>query len=287
MREVCLCLLVTCGAATGHAQGRHASAAAALADARNALGGAALDVIRTIGVRGRGTRDLGALGLTSEIELRIGLPDRYVRIERLFMGGASAELTTGFAGTVSFQRASGPTGERLDPAALLPDDVRAVAARAATQALRQELGLILLGFFAASFDGYPMETAPAGVAESPEGAADVVALTRSDGFDARLFIDRRTRLPLMVSWQGPDAAAAAQRLAANPRGRQAITPEALLAEVEPVEHRLYFLEYRPVAAVRWPHRLRRSIGGRTVEEWTVDAFALNPAFPAGTFEPQP
>ena len=52
----------------------------------------------------------------------------------------------------------------------------------------------------------------------------------------------------------------------------------------PVEHRLYFGEYREVDGVRFPFRLRRAIGAETTEETTFDRFRVNSKIDPRRFE---
>jgi len=47
------------------------------------------------------------------------------------------------------------------------------------------------------------------------------------------------------------------------------------AQATPVEHRLYFADYRDVDGLRFPFRLRRAIGTETTEETTFDRFRIN------------
>jgi hypothetical protein len=286
MREVCLLVVVICATLESVPQGQVALAPA-IAEARTALGGRALDAVATIAVRGKAVRVLGPLAIDSELELRVRLPDALVRIDRIAVAGSAAETVTGFAGGAAIQGATGPSGVRMDAAAVLPEVARGTAGRAVVQTMRQELDLLVLGLFAGSIGGYPLTLGAAGLAESPDGRADVVAATGGAGFSGRLFIDGRTRLPLMVSWMAPDAGAAVRRAMGRAGAAPSLSTEALLAHAAPVEHRLYFLDHRPVAGLRWPHRFRRAVAGQTVEEWTIDAFVLNPALPGDAFDPQP
>jgi hypothetical protein len=228
--------------------------------------------------------------LSSDVEMRVAFPDRYVRIDRLNLGGATSEMVAGFNGATPVRRASGPGGARIDPAALLPEPAKATAMHAAAAALRQDLALLMLGMFAASLDAFPLQFIDDGIAESAEGRADVVSVSGPESFSARLFIDADTRLPLMVSWRAPDVGATLRTLVAGgPAGSPApLTPEAVLAQVQPaVEHRLHFADFRPVGSRRWPFRVRRSIAGAVVEELLVDAFTVNPGLPPEAFDPQP
>ena len=47
------------------------------------------------------------------------------------------------------------------------------------------------------------------------------------------------------------------------------------AQATPVEHRLYFADYRDVEGLKLPFRLRRAIGTETTEETTFDRFRIN------------
>lgn len=129
-------------------------------------------------------------------------------------------------------------------------------ARAAlVRAHKQDFGRWSLGLFASSFSGYPLAFTYAGRAQAPTGAADAISATHQDGFAVRLFIDTTTHLPAMVTWQ-----------------------------VQAVEHRLYFADYRNVDGLRWPFLMRRAVGGETVEETTIDRYRVNAKIDPKKFE---
>jgi hypothetical protein len=56
------------------------------------------------------------------------------------------------------------------------------------------------------------------------------------------------------------------------------------AQATPVEHRLYFADYREVDGLKLPFRLRRAIGTETTEETTFDRFRVNAKIDARKFE---
>jgi hypothetical protein len=261
----------------------------AVVAARAAMGGASLDGVRTLRMTGRATRDFGVMRLSGHVELRVAFPDRYVRVDRFSLGGPASEMAVGFNGTVPIQWASGPGGIRIDPAALVPEPARAAAVQAAADSARQELALLLLGL-GLGLESYPFHLSSGGTAESPDGAADVVEARRDGALAARLFIDTRSRLPLMVSWMAPDTLEAARTLAASRQGRPgSASPDgaAVLAHVTVVEHGIHFSEYRPKGRVRWPFRIRRSVKGVLVEDLTFDALEINVALDEGEFRPKP
>ena len=108
--------------------------------------------------------------------------------------------------------------------------------------------------FATSFSSYPLTFASGGVAEAPEGKADVVDVKGADNFSARLFIDSQTHLPLMISWG------------------------------QPPENRIYYADYRDVDGLRFPFRIRRASGATTTEETTFDRFRINAKIDPKKFE---
>jgi hypothetical protein len=252
--------------------------------ARRALGGhAALEGVRGLHGVGRAARIIGPIRLVGEIELRLALPDRYVRVDKLSVGQMSAEVATGFNGDRLIQRARGADGRGFGPAAPPSASLAEAGERATLAGVRQDTALILLGFFCASLDLHPFQFTYGGVAESPDGRADILDLAGANGSTARLFIDAQTHLPLLVSWMAPDLLAAARTFGA---AGQAIPsdPSALLARLQSVEHRLYFGDYRAVGPVRWPFRLRRSIAGQPSEEVAFDNLVVNPATDARAFD---
>ena len=72
-----------------------------------------------------------------------------------------------------------------------------------TLPVKQDFVRLTLGMFATSFSSYPLTFGYAGQAEAPEGKADVIDVKGEGNFAARLFIDSKTHLPLMVSWNTP------------------------------------------------------------------------------------
>jgi hypothetical protein len=54
-------------------------------------------------------------------------------------------------------------------------------------------------------------------------------------------------------------------------------------QATPVEHRIYYADYRDVDGVQLPFRLRRAIGADTTEETTFDRFRLNTRIPPQKF----
>src|SRR5262249_23304838 len=76
--------------------------------------------------------------------------------------------------------------------------------QSAIQAAREEFARLTLGMFASSFSAFPLDLTYGGRAQSPAGNADVLGVKGADGFDAKLFVDGKTHLPLMLSWMAKE-----------------------------------------------------------------------------------
>jgi hypothetical protein len=178
-------------------------------------------------------------------------------------------------------------------------------------ALKQEYARLSLGLFA-SPGSYPLTFSYTAVAEAPQGQADVLDAKGEGNFALRFFISRETHLPIMVTWTTPPTNVIVTIPGQPPP--QTVAPGAVVvtgppapppgaakeeadlyakevlalrtkAQATPVEHRLYFGDYREVDGLRLPFRLRRAIGTETTEETTFDRFRLNSRIDPRKFQP--
>ena len=163
---------------------------------------------------------------------------------------------------------------------------------------KQDFARLMLGLFAASYPSHPLTFAYVGQAEAPQGRADVIDVKGPGDFAARLFVDAKTHLPVMVSWQarqpparGRGPAGRSRRRARRPggstRGAAALLRRAAPPAAPPpaVENRLYFAEYRSFDGLQLPTRVRRAVAGDTTEETTFDRFRINARVDPRRFEP--
>ena len=167
--------------------------------------------------------------------------------------------------------------------------------------------------FAASFPSYPLTFTHAGLAEAPQGQADVLDVKGAGNFSLRLFVDRKTHLPIMISWlvpatnvivvipgEAPPASPPAGAIlvdappppaATAPKEEQdayvqtvAALRKKTLGDAKPIEYRLYYSDYRAVDGLQLPFRLRRAVAGQTIEETTFDRFRINTKIDPRRFE---
>lgn len=224
-------------------------------------------------------------------------------------GGAAAPAPPVAASSVAPPSApsSAPAAK---PPATPPDPGAARVASA-----KQDFVRLTLGMFAASFPTYPMTFSLAGQAEAPQGTADIVDAKGAGTFALRLFVSHETHLPIMVTWTTP--ATAVVIIAEGEPQPENVAPGTIvvkapplpagsapkeereqyaaliqdlrkrtLAGAKPVEHRIYYADYRDIGnGIRFPFRLRRATAGQTLEETNFDGFTTNVRIDPRRFSP--
>lgn len=297
-------------------------AASVIANARKAIGGRKLDALKSLSVEGAVQRNVGTFQMNADVELLFEMPDKYMRVDTPQGGMVSVGATMGFNGDRPLKAAAapgiGPGGAmmiRMGPAGAMPGPTEKPTPeqqqqidRAVVRSSRQELSRLMLGWFGAAHPSLNARYTYAGEAESPDGKAYVIDVKNADGFEARLFVDQQTNLPLMVTYRGTQGrvvTAGGPRLGGGGGGaqgqpqtreisdeeRKKLTEDAErqaedLRKQPPamVDYTLYFDDWREVDGIKFPHRLRRAAAGATTEEWSVNKVRVNPKIDPKKFE---
>lgn len=298
-----------------------------LAQTRKALGGDKLAAVKAITAEGPFRRSMGQREMDGTILLTIARPDKLRRSEEMTMGGGAAgpsvERISAFNGTeawddvqnrggmgggmrMEIRTGPGPGGPGPGGTALTPEQIEQQRVRR----MKMELQRWTVALFADS----PQPFTDAGVAESPEGKADVLETKDEAGRAVRLFIDQETHLPLMVQYQevrprvmmmggpggrggrgagsaaGAGAGAGAGTGAGAPGERP--TEEQMRQRVEemrkqgpppPSAFAMHLSDYKKVDGVMLPHKIDIDIEGQPNEEWTIEKFKVNPSIKADEF----
>jgi hypothetical protein len=320
--KAALAVCLVAGLTTVTATAQMVDALSVLLKAREALGGEKkLSSIKTIVAQGQTRQIRGESLIPIVFEINIELPGKYSRRDET-PAVESGYATLGFSGDDLIQLPQ-PVMPVMPPMAARPGGPppptpEQIAAQLAAQrktrvaGLKQDYARLMLGLFAATTEAFPLTFQRTGIAESPQGKADVIAVTGPNNFKANLLVNAETHLPVMVSWApatpnrpgGPGAPGAipgapgASRAAgarspgavpppppggtapANPAATTAARP----APPAPQEIRLYFADYRDEGGVMWPHRIRRAVNGETTEETTFDRFKINTKIDPKKFE---
>jgi hypothetical protein len=262
-------------------------AAEILAAARKAIGDKKLDALKTFSVQSALRRNVQSMQLTSDVEILLDLPDKYLRSEvsgggMMLAGGG----VSGFNGDRSLQklagghmagggnmmiRIGGPGGSSPGAGEKPTPEQREQMNEGAVRGGQVEASRFMLGWFAMAHPAISAQYAYAGAAESPDGKAYVIDVKGADNFAARLFIDQMTHLPVMVTYKGPQPRIMTRTAADGNEPVQAMQKPPALAD-----YTLFFDDWREGDGVKFPFKMRRAMGSETTEEWTVSKIKVNP-----------
>ena len=280
-------------------------AADILAQARKAIGGSAIDTLRTFSLESAVQRNVSTMQINSDVEIYVELPDKYARVENMNGGPGmvvSSGGASGFNGDRPLQKSapggpmmirmgaggsftSGGTGEKATPEQIEQ------ANKAALRASKTEASRLMLGWFAMAHPAAQATYTYLGEAESVEGKAYVVDVKNADGFAARLFVDEQTHLPLMVTYQAAQPRVINQSMSVPAGGHPSTNSAELEKQLQDLQRQppqmadytIYFEDWRSADGIRFPFKMRRATGGTTTEEWTVSKIKLNPKLDARKF----
>jgi hypothetical protein len=270
------------------AQDAAAKAASVLAAARAALGGEEkLRGVKTLQAAGEFRRSMGEMQMEGELELLVEAPDKLRRNEAIGMpGGATMVRTEVLNGEEVWEDSSqrGGMGGHMQMVFRGPGG-REMTEEQMNQMRRQvrraDLARYMLAWLLTT-DGFVTH---AGVAEAPDGKADVIEVKPAEGAAMRLFIDQQTHMPLMLTWQGPQPRVMTRRVAPGaPPSPETLARDAEAAGPPPqASFELRFDDYRKVDGVQLPHQISRAVNGTVNEEWTVKSYKINQSFKSNTF----
>lgn len=272
-------LMTTGPMATGlTVSGEDPKASTLLAQARAALGGEAkLAKVQGLSATGQSMNQMLDGTRAGELKIDLQLPDRLLRTDAHHGPGSEATfvMLRGVAGGTLLRNSkilNGGPGHRMSKPGLVGGSEASALRSASHEILRFAIALLLT----------PPPTADArftfgGEAESPDGKADVLDVAAANGFAARLFLDRSTHKPLMMTYRDFDPRFIVPPRPGDPPGY------ARPADTTPLDLTWFFDDYKSVSGIQIPHRISRGIGGEPDEEWTFTRIVLNPVFSADAF----
>jgi len=302
-----------------------------LGQIRAALGGEAkLSAVKSVAVEGQTlTSNPDGTSAPSDFEMAFELPGpvRFMKKEVFAsFGGMHLSRRSGFNGDELIEEVDAPPSMggggvrvmRMSPGGVMPGGTATpeqIAAQKAQLMLttRREFARLALGLFGSTTSAYPVAFTYAGQAEAPDGQADVLEVKSRDGFTAKLFIDSKTHLPLMLMWmdkeplrmtsssgaapvvsQGNTRVFAGSGAPASGRGSSpedaARMQEEMAARIKEadakrrtVEYRLVYADYKSFDGVRMPTRIQRMMDGLPTDEMNLDKIKINTKIDASKF----
>ena len=278
-----------------------------LKQARAAVGGESkIGGVRGLSIKGKFRRVMGEREMSGEREFDLLLPDKYMRTESIVMPGMAMTINNSRAVSgQEFWSSGGRMGRpggtsfvmRADGKEPTPEDLAKADQEQARQ-MRVEMARYVLALLLTPTPAFPLEFSYFGEATADDGSADVIDATGPEGFSARLFLDKQTHLPLMLSYRAPKPRVVTMMQPGGPRGgtHGGKTPEELVKEAqqkmkeqgeakpEEVEMQIRFSDYKESGGLLLPHRIASGPDGETTEEWEIKSYSVNPQFKADKFQ---
>jgi hypothetical protein len=282
--------LAVIGAPLEVAQGAADPTASQVLDrARQALGGPKLAAVTSVSAKGSYRRTMGERDVSGELTVDLQLPDKFLRTESMtLMGDAVVTRETGLNGSQLLQTSKtsgGGPGMFIRMAGAEGPAAEAQMLRAQ----QDELARHTLVWLLTAPAGTPLDFTYAGEAQAEDGKADVIDVKGADNFAARLFIDKETHRPLMLSYKGVVPRLVMQTMRAQPPAggpgqHRPNDPQPAPPAPEHGDIQLFFSDYKNVEGVQLPHHIARSVNGNPTEEWTITKFKVNAPIKPETFE---
>ena len=285
--------------------------------ARKALGGEdKITALKTLSAEGPFRRSMGGRDMEGTSTVTIERPGKMKRVDEMQMGGMvggpTIERTSVLNGTTAWDDTAnrggmgggmqivmrGP-GEGPGPGggpAPTPEQMN----EARVRRMRVQLQRLTAALLADA--GTPWTDA--GIAESPDGKADILETKEETGRTLRLFIDQATHLPLMVQYQdpkpmvmingGPGRGPGGPGVPGGPGGPGGPppTPEQVQQRVAEMQRTppplgtfaMHLSDYKKVDGIMLPHKIETSLDGEPNEEWTIEKYKVNPQVKADVWE---
>jgi hypothetical protein len=284
------------------------SASAALADdskaqevlkqARQAIGGEEqLLKVQGLQINGRYRRVFGDREMGGDREISILLPNKYLVEDAMNRGGLSTAMintralngdkawsgNSGGGGMVF--RMGGPGGQAS------PEQMEAMQRRI----FSAEMSRYLLAMILTPPPALAVEYKYAGESEVEDAQADVIDVSGPDNFSVRVFFDKKSHIPLLLSYRGPKPRIMTMTRPANSAPKpedikkareeaekkmETETPSA----PEEVDFYIRLTDHKNVNGLMLPHKLTFLTQDEVSEEFEILKYQLNPPFKADRFE---
>lgn len=294
-----LALVLLCAPAT-YADSR---AQEVLKQAREAIGGEEqLQKVQGLNINGQYRRTFGDRQMEGDREISILLPNKYLVEDAMNAGGHSIAMTNtrGLNGDRAWSansggggnmiiRMGGPGGQNLSPEQIEAAQRRMYGA---------EFSRYLLAMILTPPPSLAVEYKYAGESDVEDVQADVIDVSGPDNFTVRIFFDKQSHLPLLLSYRGPkprimtvtrqggDAARSPEDIKkAREEAEKKLQAEAP-AQPEQVDFYIRLTDHKKVSGLMLPHKLTFLTENEVSEEFDIKKYQVNPQFKADRFEKQ-
>jgi hypothetical protein len=266
-----------------------------IGQARTAIGGEAqLAAITSLQVESKFSRVMGDQTVTGDVQVSVMLPDKYKQVETTSMLGGSVEMTRTTA--LDGAEAWTDTGTSGGATAIVrfggPKVSEAEAKRALQKAQRAEFARSMIAWLLASPGSFPVEFSYAGEGATDKGSFDMVDATGPEDFSVRIFLDKQTHIPALLSYRGVQPRMMMKTMEgggspedAEKKAKQETENRASeLPKPDPVEIQILLSDYKPEGGILLPHKLVKAAGGNTFEEVEITKYKINPSLKPQSFK---
>lgn len=273
-----------------------------LKEARKAIGGEELiQKIQSLGIKGEYRRIFGEREMAGDREVSIQLPDKYLVEDAMNPGGLSTAIINtkgmngerawmgssgGGGGGMVFKMGGGPSGQQPTP-----EQIEAGVRRMH----RNEFTRYLLAIMVMPPPDFALEYKYAGESDVEENHAEVIEITGPDKFSIRVFFDKQTHLPLLLSYRGNKPRIMTMN---RPADRNMKVDEAakhakaeadkLAGEPAPKPEETDFFirvsDYKKAGGLLLPHKLTFLTEADVSEEFQISKYQVNPQYKPERFQ---
>jgi hypothetical protein len=268
--------------------------------ARAAVGGdEQLQKIQTLNLIGQYRRMFGERQMAGDREISIALPDKYSVEDSMNPGGLSTAMISArtMNGDHAWNSQSGGGGMvfRINGAGgqqATPEQMEA-ALRRITQI---EMVRYLLAVTLSAPSSFQVQYTYAGESDVDDAKADVIDVSGPDKFAVRLFFDKQTHLPLLISYRGQKprimtmtrqaGGGAPKPEDVKKMQEEAEKKRAAEGPVQPEETDFYIRlsDHKKVGGLLLPHKFTFLTGEEVSEEFEISKYQINPQFKSDKFE---
>lgn len=271
-------------AASGFAQDR---AQEVLAQARSAVAKKGeLTGVTSLAVGGSVRRVVPGVGmeLNSEVMLDFLLPDKYRRTENFTIGPMTRTVSMGLNGAdLLYDDGGAAAMTGMDPKAPGPTHDQIM------KSLKEDVFRMTIILLLAPPSNLNCTITSGGVAEAPDGKADVVDVKGPEKLNLRLFFDSTSHRLLLATYQTESIDAdqmkaltqkAIEKAQADP-GNAAKVAQEMREETEKLPKKLitiqmHFSDPKAFGAITLPSKMSVEGGPQGTEEWTFSSLKVNP-----------
>jgi len=270
-----------------------------LKQARQAVGGdEQLQKIQGLQINGQYRRVFGDRQMGGDREISISLPNKYLVEDAMNAGGLSTAMINfrGLNGDKAFSgnsgggggmvfRIGGPGGQAS------PEQMEEMQRRIYTA----EFSRYLLAIILTPPPSLAVEYKYAGESDVEDTQADVIDVSGPNKFAVRVFFDKKSHMPLLLSYRGPKPrimtmtrqAGSAPKAEDVAKAREEAEKK-MQAEAPPVPEEVDFYirmtDYKKVGGVMVPYKLTFLTENEVSEEFEISKYQFNPQFKADRFE---